>query len=175
MRQSLKGHSTDDPQPAEIELITVRPAGFEPAEIPRTTNKQNVTGLEVSIIAHKLRYKPNDQMQLDIVLTNYGKRDVFIFSELEFGSAASLLIHIRDASGKEVQPFFDDHTSTSPDDKSAFVKLLPRHFLGTNFFTPVEVLNVNRPGKYSIYVEYQSPFLGTEVKLTPFWGKEQGK
>lgn len=31
----LKGRSTDDSQPAEVELITLRPAGFEPAEITR--------------------------------------------------------------------------------------------------------------------------------------------
>jgi len=31
----LRGVSGDDSQPAEIELITLRPAGFEPAEITR--------------------------------------------------------------------------------------------------------------------------------------------
>jgi hypothetical protein len=141
----------------------------------RTANKQNVRRLEVSIIAHKHRYTPSEQMQLDVLLTNYGKDAVYVFGTLDFGYSASLVIHIRDASGKEVQPFFDDHTFTSPDDKSAFVKLLPRHFLGTNFFTPVDVLNMNRTGKYSIYVEYQSPFLATEVNLNPFWGKENGR
>jgi len=33
---SLRDRSTDDSQPAEVELITVRPAGFEPSEITRT-------------------------------------------------------------------------------------------------------------------------------------------
>ena len=32
----LNRGSTDDSQPAEIELITVQPAGFEPSEITRT-------------------------------------------------------------------------------------------------------------------------------------------
>lgn len=32
----LKGRATDDPQPAEVELITLRPAGFEPTEITRS-------------------------------------------------------------------------------------------------------------------------------------------
>jgi hypothetical protein len=32
---SWRGGSTDNSQPAEIELITLRPAGFEPSEITR--------------------------------------------------------------------------------------------------------------------------------------------
>lgn len=32
---SFRGSSMDNSQPAEIELITVRPAGFEPSEITR--------------------------------------------------------------------------------------------------------------------------------------------
>jgi len=32
---SFRSHSIDDPQPAEIEIITIRPVGFEPAEITR--------------------------------------------------------------------------------------------------------------------------------------------
>jgi uncharacterized protein RhaS with RHS repeats len=33
---------------------------------------------------------------------------------------------------------------------------------------------LNKPGKYAIFVEYQSPFPATDVQLSPFWGKENG-
>ena len=33
---SFRGSATDNSQPAEIELITLRPAGFEPSEITRS-------------------------------------------------------------------------------------------------------------------------------------------
>lgn len=141
------------------------------------TNNQNVSGLEVSIISRKGRYKVTDQIQLDVMLSNSGKEVVYIFGTLDWGYSGSLVLHIRDASGKNVQPrgFFDDPTFTSADDKSAFVKLLPHHFLGTNFFSPLDVLNLDRPGRYAIYVEYQSPFSATDVRLNPFWGKENGR
>jgi hypothetical protein len=141
------------------------------------TNKQNVSGLEVSIIARKGRYKLTDQIQLDVMLSNSGKEAVYIFGTLDWGYSASFILHIRDASGREVQPrgFFDDPTFTSPDDKSGFVKLLPHHFLGTYFFSPLDVLNLDRPGRYAMYVEYQSPFSATDVQLKPFWSKENGR
>ena len=79
-------------------------------------------------------------------MTNLGKEAVYVFGTLDWGYSASLLLHIRDASGKEVQPLFDDLTFVSSDDKSAFVKLLPYHFLGTNFFSPARDLNLKKPG-----------------------------
>lgn len=138
--------------------------------------KQKANGLQVSLIAHKRRYKRTDQLKLDVMLTNSGKEAVYIFGTLDWGYSASFVLHIRDTSGKEVEPvsFFDDLTFASPEDKSAFVKLLPYHFLGTNFFSPLDVLNLNKPGKYAIFVEYHSPFPATDVQLSPFWGKENG-
>lgn len=139
-------------------------------------DKQKANGLQVSLIAHKRRYKRTDQLKLDVMLTNSGKEAVYIFGTLDWGYSASFVLHIRDASGKEVEPvgFFDDLTFASPDDKSAFVKLLPYHFLGTNFFSPLDILNLNRPGKYAIFVEYNSPFSTVDVELKPFFSKENG-
>jgi len=156
--------------------LTSQAAGAKKHETS-VTNGQNVSGLEVSIISRKSRYKVTDQIQLDAMVANSGKDAVYIFGTLDWGYSASFVLHIRDASGKDVKPkgFFDEPTFTSPDDKSAFVKLLPHHFLGTNFFSPLDVLNLDRPGRYAIYVEYQSPFSATDVQLKPFWSKENGR
>jgi hypothetical protein len=110
------------------------------------------------------------------MLVNSGKKDVYVFGTMAWGYSASLLFHIRDASGREIKPlgFPDDLTRAVPDDKSAFVKLLPDHFLGTDFFAPLDVLNLNKPGKYSIFMEYHSPISASEVELKPFFGKESG-
>src|SRR5215467_1616488 len=69
-----------------------------------TFNEQNLRGLELSIILHKHRYKPTDQITFDVMLTNSGKEAVYIFGTLDWGYSASLILHIRDASGKEIQP-----------------------------------------------------------------------
>lgn len=134
------------------------------------------SGLSVSLIAQKHRYKRNDQLKFDVMLTNSGKNAVYVFGELNWGISSSLMLRVRDASGKEIQPVgpFDDLTLASPTDKSAFVKLLPYHFLGTSFSSPLDVLNLNKPGKFEIFVEYHSPFAATDVPLSPFWGKENG-
>ena len=137
---------------------------------------QSSSTLRVSIVAQKRRYKRNDQLKFDVMLTNSGKDAVYIFGALDWGISASFDLRVHDASGKEVQPVgrFDDLTFVSPKDKSNFVKLLPSHFLGTDFFSPLDVLNLNKPGKYAVFVEYHSPFSATDVPLSPFWGKENG-
>jgi hypothetical protein len=38
----------------------------------------------------------------------------------------------------------------------------------------LEFLNINKPGKYSIYVEYFSKISSKAVKQKPFWGIENG-
>jgi hypothetical protein len=87
---------------------------------------------------------------------------------------ASFAFHIQDSSGKEIRPraFPDDQTVVARDDKSSFVKLMPMHFVGTSFYAPINLLGLDRPGKYSMYVEYHSPLSSLETELRPFWGKE---
>lgn len=140
------------------------------------TVTQKESGLRLSIVAPKRKFKRTEQLKLLVMLVNSGKKDVYVFGTMEWGYSASLLFHIRDASGREIKPlgFPDDLTRAVHDDKSAFVKLLPDHFLGTNFFAPLDVLNLNKPGKYSISMEYNSPFSAAAVSLSPFWGKENG-
>lgn len=102
--------------------------------------------------------------------------DIYVFGTLDFGYSASLILHIRDASGKEIEPkvMFDALTHASPDDKEAFIKLRSNHFLGTNFFSPLKFLNLTKPGKYAIVAEYNCPFANAEVRLKPFFGRENG-
>jgi len=69
---------------------------------------------------------------------------------------------------------FDDLTFASPANRSAFIKLPPDHFFGTTFFSPLDILRLNKPGKYAISVEYHSPIPTAKVELEPFWGKESG-
>jgi hypothetical protein len=92
------------------------------------------------------------------------------------GYSASLVLHVRDASGKKIEPVvvFDAQTFTSPDDKGAFLKQRPNHMVGATFFSPLKFLSLTRPGRYAIFAEYTSPFSTAEVELKPFLGKENG-
>lgn len=140
----------------------------------KATLEQKPSRLGLHIIGHKRRYKRSEQLKLDVTLKNSGEDDVYIFGTLDWGYSASLVLHVRNASGKEIEPVvvFDAQTYASPDDKDGFLKLHPNHFLGTTFFSPIKFLSLTRPGRYAIFAEYNSPFSTTDVKLSPFWGKE---
>ena len=132
--------------------------------------------LELSIVSQKRNYKRGDQFILQAMLLNSGGDDVYVFGTLDWGYSASLMFHIRDASGKEIEPLLvpDPPPSGIPDDNSAFVKLRPDHFLGNSYFAPIKLMNLSRPGRYDIFVEYKSPISTANVGVSPFFGKENG-
>jgi len=140
--------------------------------------KQKATDLEVSLSADKLRYKRRDDINLEVKLSNtHGVKDVFVYGTLQFGHRASFTLYRRDARGKEVPTrFIDDAWELAPKSKdtSAFVKLLPDHFLGTTYRSTIHTLHLEKPGSYTMWVEYHCPVSTANVELSPFWGTENG-
>jgi len=140
--------------------------------------EQKANTLELMLVADKHTYKHDDDFRLHAMLINTDYvNDIFVYGTLGWGYSASLTFTLRDASGKEIHPqiFPDDLTPPiSPDDTMAFVKLRPKHYLGTDLVAKLDLLNLSKPGKYSIFAEYHSPISGTEVNLSPFWGKDKG-
>jgi hypothetical protein len=140
--------------------------------------KQKATDLEVTIVADKRRYKRRDRITLEVKLTNtHGVKDIFVYGTLEFGHRGSFTFYHRDAKGKDVPTQFIDEALTDlpkPNDRSAFVKLLPDHFLGTYYRPSIRELNIERPGRYTMWVEYHCPISTADVELSPFWGSENG-
>ena len=139
---------------------------------------QKASPLELSVVADKRIYKRHDYFRLHAMLINTDYlNDIFVYGTLGWGYSASLSFTLHDASGREINPqiFPDDLTPPiSPDDTTAFVKLRPQHYLGTDLVVKLNLLNLSKPGKYSVFVEYHSPIPGTKVKLSPFWGKDKG-
>jgi len=133
-------------------------------------------GVQISLVAPKHRYKRNEKLKLQVMLTNISYKNLYVLGALEWGYNASLLLHVRDASGKEIEPmaFPDTQVFVDSNDEGAFLRLPPNHFLGTTFVSDLKFLNMNRPGKYSVYVEYFSKIPGDQVKAKPFWGRENG-
>jgi hypothetical protein len=151
-----------------------------------TNNKQKessniqpkATKLELSISSDRHRYKQHGKIKITVMLTNgdYVK-DLFVYGTLGWGHLSSLTYTIRDASGKFVQPTIladDLPFPLAPDDTTSFVKLAPNHFLGTSYSETLDRLNLRKPGKYSILVEYHCPISSAGVNLSNFWSKEHG-
>jgi len=139
---------------------------------------QNDSDLEVSLTADKHSYKRSDGIKLEVTLTNRNPvTDLFVYGTLQFGPRASFTLFRRDAKGMEVPTrFIDDAWELPPkdNDRSAFVKLLPFHFLGTTYSSSIHLLNLERPGKYTMWVEYHCPISSETVEVKPFWGRENG-
>jgi hypothetical protein len=133
-------------------------------------------GLQISLISPQVKYRRSEKIKLHVMLSNITSKNIYVLGFLGWGYNSSLLLHVRDASGKEIDPegFPDDQTIVDPEDESAFVKLPPRQFIGTKLVRDLEFLNINKPGKYSIYVEYFSKISSKAVKQKPFWGIENG-
>jgi hypothetical protein len=141
-------------------------------------NDVKASDLEVSLVADKHSYKAGDRVKLEVTLTNSNAvKDLFVYGTLQFGPRASFTLFRRDAKGMEVPTrFIDDAWELPPkaNDRSAFVKLLPFHFLGTTYRSSIHLLNMERPGKYTMWVEYHCPISAANVEVSPFWGKENG-
>jgi hypothetical protein len=134
--------------------------------------------LELTIRSDKSRYKLKDKIRIDVTLTNkHPARDIFVYGTLKWGYRASLTENISDSSGKRVSPKIISEDLTPPisrNDMSLFVKLLPKHFLGTYLAEEIDQLKLSKPGKYSIVVEYHCPIAEEDVDLAGFWSREDG-
>lgn len=135
--------------------------------------------LELTVVSDRKRYKRNDKIRIDVMLTNKDYvKEIFVFGNLGWGYRASLTEIIRDAHGKRISPkiFSDDLTAPIPrNDTTQFVRLVPKHFLGTYFVEEIDQLNLIKPGKYSIMVEYHSPISISDVDQINFFSKEDGR
>ena len=142
------------------------------------TTKQKWTDLAVSLRTDERRYTGRDRINLEVKLTNTNAvKDVFVYGTLELGHRGSFTLFLRDAKGKEVPPRIVTEALESlpdPTDTSAFVKLLPYHFIGTNYKTSIAELNMVRPRTYTLWVEYHCPISDADVRVSPFWGSENG-
>ena len=140
--------------------------------------KQEAGDLEVSLASDKRGYKPGHRIKLDVKLINSNPvKDIFVYGTLQFGVSASFRLFRRDAKGREVPTRFINSGSSLPpasDDTAAFVKLLPFHFLGKTYSSTIFLLNLEKPGRYSMWVEYNSPISSANVRVSPFWGSENG-
>ncbi len=156
-----------------VSLGNIRTTGTQQKKSNDPSTKE---GLKISLISPKAKYRRSEKITLHVMLNNISSTNIYVLGSLGWGHNGSLLLHVRDATGKEIDPvgFPDDQTFVDPLDESTFVKLPPRQFIGTNLVSDLKFLNMNKPGKYSIYVEYFSKIPSSGVKQKPFWGNENG-
>lgn len=151
--------------------------GTSYANIEKTSVKAVDSPVQLMLVTDKHKYGRNDEILFRAILVNQSLREIFIYGDLEWGHYASLTLSVRDGRGNDVPPNFIADAIThfeNPEDTSQFVKLLPFHFLGKIYNTSTRRLNIQRPGKYSVFAEYHSPIPSSKAIVKPFFGKENG-
>lgn len=143
-----------------------------------TPQKQKRPRLVIKLTADKVVYRSKDDINLAVMVKNDEvSDDVFIYGDMGFGYSASFTLFRRDAKGREVPTrFIDDYRGNPPnlDDPHTFVKLSSGTFLGIGYENSIYNLHLEKPGKYTLWVEYHSPISKSEAKVAPFWGSEDG-
>jgi hypothetical protein len=144
----------------------------------QSSPKEKRPRLTVELSADKAVYRPKDDINLKVMVKNDElSDDVFVYGDMGFGYSASFTLFRRDAKGREVPTrFIDDYRGNPPnlDDPNTFVKLSSGTFLGIGYENSIYNLNLERPGRYRLWVEYHSPISRSEVKVRPYWGSEDG-
>jgi hypothetical protein len=132
--------------------------------------------LLVTLRTDKSVYLPKERIHLQVLLTNVSSKRLYVPLPLDWGESASLSLWASDSvSKKEVQgSFLADAVTPLPEKREDFVQLLPNHILGVSDQISLEDINLNRPGKYDLYVNYHCPVPAEFNFGLPIWSREQG-
>jgi hypothetical protein len=157
-----------------------RSIGFDdrkPANTEMENTNKNKPALKVLVSTDKGKYKVGDQIKLMVFLLNDSDQALFLYGYLSWGYSSSFTLSITDLAGREIMPEVLDDSLTPPpppNDKSVFVKLNPKHFLGTTRIESLKEMNIDRPGKYKVAVDYHSPIPDSFGQGLPIWSMEMG-
>lgn len=114
-------------------------------------------------------------VKLHVFLKNSGAMAVFIYPDLKWGNSASLSLLATDLNDRPIEPDFIDDSIRKPVLDKNFrnvFQLFPNHTLGTLTERKLDDININKPGRYKLRVEYHSPLSDRDVVDRPFWGRE---
>jgi len=116
------------------------------------------------------------KLKVTISLLNDGVHPLTVYGELLRGYAGGIVLHVKDASGKDVPPkSLDDDLVPPPSPRSQgngrFLTLFPGHFWGRTEEVMVSEL-VDKPGTYHLTISYQSPLPRSLGHGQFFWGRE---
>jgi hypothetical protein len=131
--------------------------------------------LTATMASDKADYSLTEDIRLDVRVTNAGRSELTLFAQLLWGHAGGLVLHVYDASNKEVPAkVLDDEmvVPTTLADPHSFITLSRNHYLGTTRVEHVAEL-VKRPGKYFVQAEYLSPVPGEFGQGPNFWSREK--
>jgi hypothetical protein len=140
---------------------------------------QEIMKLEVSVRSLKSTYSINENLQIDIQLTNTGTNPILINRDLGWGIERTY-VRVYDEKGKEVYTNFLPDEVPPPPLEKAFVEIREDEFYGERITDSLKHF-VNTPGTYELYVEYTSTVSEKwahkylHLPIAKLWTIERGK
>ncbi len=132
--------------------------------------------MRVLISTDSQRYRMSDNVKLTVLIRNDSNVPLWIYKRLEWGTRASLSLWVQDAVSNEPVPqtiIFD--AMTLPPSRESFAPLPQHHsFTREQEFT-MKQLNIAKPGRYRIVVNYHSPIPQEFGDGLHIWSKEMGE
>ena len=144
--------------------------------IGNSMNAADRAPLRLQAATPAARIRLSDRIIIEARIQNVSDGAVSIYGALRWGHAGGLVLRIIDERGKDVQPKALDDDLIIPStlkDRSSFVTLQERHFVGVDRSDPAGDL-FPRAGAYTLWLEYVSPVPAAYGKGPNFWGRESG-
>jgi len=129
----------------------------------------------VQLLTDKDTYRPDDIVDIRILLTNKTREPIYIRRPLMWGVSASIEIWARDAAtGVDLQQkFLSDSINWPPRSRDDFIRLDDEHIYGVLFPVHLMELGITKPGKYELTAIYHSHETSAEFRFgLPSWNGE---
>lgn len=177
---------------ATILVVSLEYARYKPnggllaAAEPRAPQEQKVripiTGLQVIFSCDKVKASMTDSVVFDVAILNVDEHPAYLFDRLWWGEGGGLLLWFRDGKEERFRPWVDPPYPPPPPDKPGlFIRLDRGHFYGVRERWEVKDIGRGRPGKNTLWVEYESPVFRENVydakfnrDQMPYWFNFQG-
>lgn len=135
----------------------------------------NSTAVSVQLFTDKASYKPDDTIDVRILLTNRTGEPIYIRRPLRWGLSASVEIWAKDiTSDASLRQRFSGSPDPPPRSKDDFIRLDPSHVYGVLFAVSLKELGIKESGKYELNAIYHSQTYGAEFRFgLPSWKGEE--
>lgn len=153
-----------------------RIAGAKPDGGGGAMNKDDTCPLKLAISVSQKTCRADEDIDVEVVLSNQSLKPIYLYSPLEWGESASISIWLKDAdTGKEVgTTFIADAQTPPPRSKDDFVRILGNHLFGVKYKVSLKDFDLKKGKRYDLFAEYHSPVPKQFGFGLAIWSREMG-
>ena len=145
------------------------PAAMETSVMPKDPP------LVLSLSTNQSELALDAPLTIEACLRNSSKEPVSVFGRLLWGLTGGLQLHVFDEAGGRVEPLSLDHDLPPPSwvlDAANYTRLYPGHAICVSRTDRLNTL-VQRPGRYTLRLEYKSPAKTHPSGSADFFGRRE--